>query len=223
VPIRLTGTLTPLYVPVANAPALFTPPPPPLPTAIGYPPSIGTTIQLDALGLRKTTVSSRLTLTAKTPNGLTSSVNVDILPAPAPSGIASAAASPQTVDVSNLVDITAILANAAPTGGEVITYKVGTPACFQLDSGAALPTTRGIAGVGTVTIPAGAGALPGVTLVTLRANNTDSSCVGVGSLPTSAVQRVDLYIGDFVADPTVLNLPLGPNHAQVSFSVRKQQ
>jgi hypothetical protein len=222
VPIRLTVLPVPVFVQVSNPPTQFSPPPAPQPSTVGYVPQFGFQIQLNALNIRKTAVLSRLTLTATAPNGLTDSVNIDVLPPPTPTGIESGGASPQTVDVGNTVDITAIFAHAAPSNGETLTYRITTPGCFVFaDTGAALPTTRGLVGVGTVQLPAGLGAIPGVTLLTLRANNPAADCVGIGTPPTTASQKAEVFVGDFAADPNVINIPAGPNHLVIPFSIRK--
>ena len=224
VPIHLTTRLVPIFVQISNPPTLFSPPPPPQPSAVGYEPQIGFPIQLTALTIRKTAVLSRMTVTATAPNGLSDSVNIDIVPPPTPTGIESGGASPQVVDVGNTVDITAIFAHAAPSNGETLTYRITTPSCFVFaDTSAALPTTRGLVGVGTLSLSAGAGATPGVTLLTLRANNTASDCVGLGTPPTTASQTAEVFVGDFAADPNIINLPKGPNHLVIPFSIRKSR
>ncbi len=224
VPVRITATLQPIFVQVSNPPSLFSPPPPPQPSSIGYVPQMGFVIQLNALTIRKTAVLSRMTVTTTAPNGLSDSVNIDIVPPPTPTGIESGGASPQTVEVGNTVDITAIFAHAAPSNGETLTYRIITPSCFVFaDTGGALPTTRGLVGVGTLQLPAGAGAIPGVTLLTLRANNSASDCVGLGTVPTTASQTAEVFVGDFAADPNVINIPKGPNHLVIPFSIRKSK
>jgi hypothetical protein len=224
IPLRLNVKLTSVFTPVANPPAFFTSPAPQFMSVTGFVPLKGIQIPLNIAAFRGVRAVSKLTITATATNGLTSAVTIEIIPAPAPSGITSAAASPAIVDVSNTVDITTILANAAPAGGEAITFKVTTESCFvDAATSAALPVTRGVKGVGVVTIPAGAGAVPGYTLLTMRANNTDGNCVGVGTPPTSASQHVDLFVGDYASDPTVLAIPVGPNHVVVPFTIRKLQ
>ena len=223
-PIRLNTNLIliPVFQQVSNPPTLFSPPPAPQPSTVGYVPQVGFPIQLNALTIRKTAVLSRLTVTATAPNGLTDSVNLDILPPPTLTGIESGSASPQTVDVGNTVDITAIFANAAPSNGETLTYRITTPSCFVFaDTGAPLPTTRGLVGVGTLQLPAGVGATPGATLLTLRANNTAPDCVGLGTPPTTASQTAEIFVGDFAADPNIINLQKGPSHLVIPFSIRK--
>jgi hypothetical protein len=223
-PLKLNVKLTPMFTPVANPPSFFTSPAPQFMSVTGFVPLKGIQIPLNVATFRAVRNTEKLTITATATNGLASSVTIDIIPAPAPSGIASASASPATVDVSNTVDITAVLANAAPTGGEAITFKVTTEFCFvDATTGAALPVTRGDKGVGVVTVPAGAGAVPGITLLTLRANNTAGDCVGVGTPPTSASQHVDLFVGDYANDATVLSIPIGPNHVVVPLTIRKLQ
>ncbi len=215
---------TPFFVQVANPPSFFTSPAPQFMSVTGFVPVKGIQIPLNIAAFRQVRAVSKLAITATATNSLASSVTIEIIPAPAPSGITSAAASPVVVDVSNTVDITAILANAAPAGGEAITFQVTTASCFvDAATSAALPVTRGHNGVGVVTIPAGAGAVPGFRLLTMRANNTDSNCVGVGTPPTSASQHVDLFVGDFASDPTVLDIPVGPNHVVVPLTIRKLQ
>jgi len=215
---------TPFFVQVTNPPSFFTSPAPQFMSVTGFVPLKGIQIPLNIAAFRAVRAVSKLTIAATATNGLTSSVTIDIIPAPAPSGITSGTASPIVVDVGNSVDITAILASAAPAGGQPITFKVTSEFCFvDAGTGAPLPVTRGEKGVGVVRIPAGAGAVPGFKLLTMRATNTANDCVGVGTAPTTASQSVDLFVGDYASDPTVTNIPVGPNHVVVPLTIRKLQ
>lgn len=182
-------------------------------------------LNLQMLALRQLAKHTKIRLTIAAPNDKASTVLLEVLPAapPVSCGILSGAASPVPVDTGNLVDITAILAANAPGCAPRLTFKVTTASCFQLASGGPLPAIRGNPGVGVFAVPTGAGTAPGVTVVTLRATGTATACVGTNPPPTTANHRVDIYVGDFAADATVLDIPLGPNHIQVPLAIRKSQ
>ncbi len=225
-PVTGIGTLTGTsFVEMQNPPSFFT-----VNTSVGlgtegFVPQQLVRLILNPLALRSLTKHTKIQVTVKAPNNKSSDVLIDVFPAPPPvsCGILSGAASPSVVDTGNLVDFTTILTANAPACAPKLTFKVTTASCFLLSDGSAPPAVRGVPGVGVVTSPPGQGVAPGFKALTLRAIGTAPECVGTGAAPSTATQRVEFFIGDFVADPTVLDLPIGPSHIQISFAIRKNQ
>ena len=111
-----------------------------------------------------------------------------------------------------------------PSGASAITFKVTTRVLLRRRVPAvryrSYAAKRASASSPFLPVPApcrDSRCLPSVPSAPMR------NASGVGPAPTTASQDVELFVGDFASNPNVKNIPLGPNHAIVRFSIRKAQ
>jgi hypothetical protein len=177
---------------------------------VGFVPTQIVQLDLNALNIRALSNQTRLVLTAKAPNGKSSSVTLDIFPNNDNGFAIPASCAPDPLIAGSLITCRVTLAQPAPAGGEDLSWRLSTAGCFEQAGQVQFrpsPGTPDNTQPG-VTIPANANTFD----FTVRASAGGSNCASqVGNS-----HKFEAWIG---TDTTFTS---GPKYTTDSFAVRSQ-
>ena len=200
------------FVQVSNAPSFFTV------SSVdsrdldtqGFVPKQIVQLDLNVLNIRALSRQTRLVMEAKSPNGKTSSVTLDIFPNNENGFAIPASCAPDPLTAGSLITCRVQLAQPAPSDGEDISWRLTTAGCFEQAGQAQFLPSPGTPD----------NTQPGVTIApnantfdfVVRANGGGTNCASTAGNS----HKFEAWIG---TDTTFTS---GPKYTTDSFSVRSQ-
>lgn len=202
----------PTFVTLTNAPSFFT-----VSTidskdldTVGFVPRQIVQLDLNALNIRALSRQTRLVMEAKTPNGKTSSVTLDIFPNNDNGFSVPGSCAPDPIIAGSLITCRVTLAQPAPADGEDISWRLTTAGCFEQAGQAQFLPSPGTPD----------NTQPGITIAqnantfdfVVRASAGGANCAS----QTGNSHKFEAWIG---TDTTFTS---GPKYTTDSFAVRSQ-
>lgn len=172
-------------------------------------------VTFNALNIRKLTKRTRITVAHTTPNGLTSPVEIEILPPAAANGFTQAAicrnqATGTTVNANDAFECELRLAIAPGSPGQTITFEARDRLCVA--SGAPNVNYSSATGIGTLVVSGSAT----IFQVPLRALAGNTSANTPCASDTGVAHVMKFWIGNRDAES-------GPDFTQTQFVIRQIQ